>query len=126
MTSHFEQRCVERGIVKTDHRALFTALRLAIAAHDKGRWQTLVELVMTHEDARFWRFRCADGIFYAVTALDNTLPMTIFTQRMLNGKKRARRTAAKKHKDYHHGPKLAGRAEMRRASGWNWRDEVAG
>lgn len=81
--SHFSQRCAERGIVNTDVDLLFAGITWAIQENRDD----LVEKVLETKSTRFWRFRCPDGIFYAVTALDNGRPMTVLTQEMMRRKK---------------------------------------
>jgi hypothetical protein len=81
--SHFSQRCVERGIVSTDTDMLFAGIKWAV---EEGR-DDLVEKVLETEEARFFRFRCPDGIFYAVTPLDSGRAMTVLTQDMMRRKK---------------------------------------
>ena len=93
MNKHFNQRCAERGITTTDADALYDALVLAVA----GQRDDLAEFVMRSEDGEgeFWRFRCADGIFYAL--IKGGRPVTIYTQRMINSVK-WKRKAKKKNK----------------------------
>lgn len=124
--SHFNERCRERGITRTDPGILFEAIASSVREHDKGRYQERVEYVFTHNEGRFFRFRCEDGIFYAVVPTDGVRPVTVFTQAMMRAKRRARKTARlhKRDRKTHVVPKKSGRAEDRRQSGWCWRSEA--
>jgi hypothetical protein len=94
MDTHFQNRCRERGIVSTDLDLLFQGISWAI---DNAR-DDLVEMVLKTKKARFWRFRCPDGIFYAVTCLRNGRPQTVLTQAMMRKKKFAARKARRNSK----------------------------
>lgn len=85
--NHFCQRCSERGITQTDTRLLQRGIAWAIV----NKRDDLVERVMNLRDGVFWRFRCPDGIFYAVTQQDDPWPRTVLTQAMMRKKKFARR-----------------------------------
>lgn len=82
-THHFDQRCLERGI---DTTCLFT-LRNGISWAIQRARDDLVELVLTSETGKYWRFRCPDGIFYAVTKPDGHWPVTVVTQEMFRKKR---------------------------------------
>lgn len=84
---HFEQRCLERGITRTDPAQLRDAISWAIAA----KRDDLVDRMMTTADGVFWRFRCPDGIFYTVTGHGSDTPKTVLTQDMMRNKKWARK-----------------------------------
>lgn len=81
--THFNLRCRERGIVKSDLDLLHRGLRWAI---EQGR-DDLCEMVLKYKDVRYWRFRCPDGIFYAVTGENDNQPRTVVTQSILRKKK---------------------------------------
>lgn len=83
MIQHFEERCRERGIVNTNIADLFKGLQWAIRSK---RWD-LVEKVAEGNGSKYWRFKCPDGIFYAVTPKGKHAPVTVFTQEMMRQKK---------------------------------------
>gem|GEM_PF-5230268 len=72
--SHFTDRCVDRGIT-ANHAVLEQELRTAISKENTG----------------IYRFRCSDGVFYAVANLSTGILVTLFTQKMLRGKKFSRK-----------------------------------
>lgn len=83
---HFEDRCIERGIVTTDLQLLRAGIQWAI---ENGRADLVEEVKASHPSARYWRFRCRDGIFYAVTNEETgTWPATVLTQKMMRRQKR--------------------------------------
>lgn len=115
--SHFNERCRERGIVKTDPDRLFEDIRRAVRMHEQGQEQDVVELVMVNEaaDGRIWRFFCEDGIFYAVTPVKGRRPMTVLTQKMVASKKAASKARKRSVKfEPGHKRRKEGRREGRR------------
>lgn len=90
-SSHFNQRCRERGITTTDLDTLLYGICWAV---EKGR-DDICEKVLTYRDGRYWRFRCPDGVFYAVTGLKDPRPRTVITQEMLRKKKWAKKQSRK-------------------------------
>lgn len=80
--THFNQRCLERGITKTDPNQLFTSIKHAIE-NNTG----LVDKVLVRPNGTYWRFRCEDGIFYAITGNSDPRPRTVITQQMMRSKK---------------------------------------
>lgn len=80
MHEHFRERCYERGITTTCIKTLYAGIRWAI----KNGRDDLVELAYREKGNFFWRFRCPDGIFYAVTHSRDSSPVTVYTQEMLS------------------------------------------
>lgn len=98
---HFHQRCAERGItacpsvLRDDLRRAVKMARLG----DPVASDYVERVPSPGEQSEIYRFRVADGIFYAVVA-QNGNPMTILTQSMYRGKrfaaKMTRRNIAKR------------------------------
>ena len=85
---HFSQRCLERGITACPS-ALHSDLRLAVSMARNGEpvASNYIEKVQSPEGTHeIYRFRCADGIFYAVVSANGN-PMTVLTQDMYRGKR---------------------------------------
>lgn len=81
--THFAKRCRERGITETDTDVLFDNIRRAI----EGGYDEYVKHVLTRDGGRFWRFKCAEGYFYAVTGKNDSFPRTVMTQEMFRHKR---------------------------------------
>lgn len=73
---HFEDRCIERGIVETDGHLLWRELCWAIA----NKRDDLVEFCKATDKADYWRFRCKEGVFYAVVKAGRNDPCTVYDQ----------------------------------------------
>lgn len=81
---HFAQRCAERGIRQTPAAVLKADLAQAVPQALGGCLvaQRFVEHVVDAPNgAGVWRFRVAEGVFYAVVHLGH--PRTVITQDML-------------------------------------------
>ena len=89
---HFAQRCAERGINRTSSATLKADLARAVPLALGGCLiaQRFVEHVIDAPNgAGVWRFRVAEGVFYAVVHLG--FPRTVITQDMLARFKALRR-----------------------------------
>ena len=85
---HFTTRCQERGITACPN-ALFIDIKRAVKMARQGEPMAsdyLEKVPAPPGEQEIYRFRCADGIFYAVIA-PNGLPMTVLTQEMYRGKR---------------------------------------
>ncbi len=86
---HFDQRCLERGIASIPGPILRANIERAI----KGGRDDLVSFVMwAAKDSDIWRFRVAEGFFYAVVDKAASACKTVLTQDMLKWHKRKRRS----------------------------------
>ena len=91
---HFAQRCRQRGIASVEAATLKRSLEAAARAAAAGDLRALdvVEHVLdTHTGAAVWRFRVAEGVFYALIGAEGHA-RTVITQDMLGRYKAARRT----------------------------------
>lgn len=89
-SKHFKERCLERGIVSTDVDLLYNGLKHAIVTGDEN----LAERVMASgvEGRSFYRFKCPDGIFFAICDDETGRPVTVYNHAQLKSfKKRKRR-----------------------------------
>lgn len=93
---HFSARCRERGIVETDTRLLFNGISWAIG---KERWD-LVERVFANGEATFYRFRCPDGVYFAVVKGVDDVPVTVYDKGMLKAAKVARKKPSRRRGAY--------------------------
>ena len=84
---HFAQRCKERGVPTEDPLELKRMLEWWI---DSGMDEFAQFVTATHK-ARFWRFRVNGCIFYAATGLEDSIPRTVYTQRMMRQVKDAKK-----------------------------------
>lgn len=90
---HPARRAIERGIRSVDPTMMVRAIEWEIS--HRPDTSELVERVMRDrkEDGRevtFWRFRVAEGLFYAVVS-DRGTVITILTQEMMRAYKAKRR-----------------------------------
>lgn len=89
---HFEKRCRERGILETDPTLLKNGLKWAV----KNSRGDLVEKVLQHDGADHYRFRCPDGIFYAVFRDGIEYPLTVYDREMMGNVKDSRKKRSRK------------------------------
>lgn len=88
--THFSARAKERAGV-TDPDALFKDLLIALS--DPEKWSDYIEHVKDIGDAKAYRIRTAEGIFYIIAK--SARPVTVYTQQQMASKKwavKARRT----------------------------------
>lgn len=123
MTTHFAQRCRERGITRTEPDKLRRELAGAIENYVPGEPNDAVEFVLAAGGASFWRFRVPEGVFYAVTIGPGCFPVTVYNQAMIRGKKAVERAKKRKKPFRKADPKGRMRPEKRR-NGRDWRDFV--
>lgn len=88
--THFAIQARDRGIDSANMAGLFFWLREQI--HRGGCERC--ERVMETDTGVFWRFHCADGIFYTVTDFGSCHPKTVYTQGMFS----AARARHKRHR----------------------------
>lgn len=81
--THFGIRCRERGIDRSDTNWLWHRLVRSIDRRD-----SFTDLAKATDTSQFWRFRCWEGTFYAVTKAGSSLPVTVYTQEMFKDMKR--------------------------------------
>lgn len=81
--THFTERCLTRGITKTDPNLLQRELEFAVRRHDADhRMGAFVEKVKALDRGLIiWRFRCQDGIFHAL--MDSDRAVTLLTAQMV-------------------------------------------
>ncbi len=103
--NHFQKRCRERGITKTDVDKLNKGLKWA---KENERYD-LIEEVISDDDAAFYRFKCQDGIFYALFKPCTTWPITVYDKAMMDRMKsmkrkpKAKRRSTRKHWQQYRG-----------------------
>jgi len=95
-TTHFEEQCVARGITSVCPKKL--AKRISEAVRTSGDF---VEYVFSGSHGKvFYRFKCADGTFYALVKPVSGKCITLYTQKMMKsvriGRKRARGGSARR------------------------------
>lgn len=81
--THFAMQARDRGIDRANIAGLFFWLREQIA----GGGGDMCKKVMVTDSGVFWRFHCADGIFYTVTDFGTSHPKTVYTQSMFSDKR---------------------------------------
>ena len=92
MIHHFDQRCQERGISSIPGKTLRQNIERAIA---EGR-DDLVELVFHIDTAcSAWRFRVAEGVFYAICGRYSKRCITLYNREIMRGVRNARRFRSK-------------------------------
>ena len=92
MIHHFDQRCQERGISSIPGKTLRQNIERAIA---EGR-DDLVELVFHIDTAcSAWRFRVAEGVFYAICGRHSKPCITLYHREIMRGVRNARRFRSK-------------------------------
>ncbi len=90
---HFRDRCLERGIREENIRDLYVGIPWAI----KNERHDLVEKVLVEKGVTYYRFRCPDGIFYALVKDGKTSPSTIYTQKMFKNRRRVAKFRKRRH-----------------------------
>jgi hypothetical protein len=84
---HFEARCRERGITKTCPAQLAKDITEAI----RNGLDFVEHVFSTPAGASFYRFECADGIFYAICGTHSGKCITLYTQDMMKSARAARK-----------------------------------
>ncbi len=86
MTTHFEQRCIDRISVSMDADDLFKLIIAEVSADQSD----IVEHVMDDPEraSRFYRVMIeGEDVFYAVVGMNDARPRTLLTQSMMRSKK---------------------------------------
>ena len=92
--SHFARRCLERGIRSVPGDVLAAAIRAAVLAGDESKAEFVKHV---DERADLYRFRVAEGVFYALVGRDaERWPRTVYTQRMKRKMDRALKSQKKR------------------------------
>lgn len=88
---HFGKRAQERGISSVPGDVLALAIAEAVR---RGRDDLVARLYATHEGTILYRFRVAEGLFYAIVS-PHGRPVTCYDQAMFAANRRNLRTCRK-------------------------------
>ena len=92
---HFTRRCRQRGITKTDPHAVMSAIQVEWRKLKAGEAAEIEPVmpgkVKDGEPTHFYRFKVAEGYFYALMCEVNGFPLTVYSQREMRLAKESRK-----------------------------------